>query len=755
MADYNDTYQQLFHLLKNHKYDDFNAIFKTVDTSDILFDINIRDDQHNYLLTYAVILNQPSIVRLLIENGAKIDIVDKYDRSILVIPITYSYDEILEILLEKNKDNIGISITDIKDKNLRIPLHYAIEVQNINAIKLLLQYGSNPNIIDKDGLNSLHLAVKSRSLTICEIIVSSIGDINSKYNTGESALHISCNLQLVDISRLLIKNGINVNSQDYFHEITALHYSVLLNNKELIALLLKNNADPNIQDIYGNTALHYCIIENNFEIFLMLTQSSNTKNIINLNLWNIDGEIPLHLVLKKSDESITDYLDIMIEKSNLSLQDNEGNTCLHYLIQLDMWKEYKSFLIKKRLDIFSVNSKKIMPIDIVKSAEREQFIDTIVESYLYRLKSANELWYNEWENICSKSFEKITENEFKEISDKNIQSSSVNFDKSCKSLIKKKIMDLINKIKSGKEVTCIEKSFPMKRAITCVSISEGSKNDHCTFTGSTLDILVGLLYLLKKHKNTCASLTKNFSQNKDLCGFYKSIGILMNTKCEFLNFEIVWVHQRLYLMEGFYDQFKKCLSKNKQFIIIPVGIEMREGSHAGYLIYDSATKEVERFEPHGATTPPGLYYNPKLLDEILEARFKTIDDEIKYITPKDYLPGVGFQLMDIGENKKRRIGDPIGFCALWCIWYVDMRITYKEINRKELVKILLKVIRSQNISFRNMIRNYGKFITNARDKILKSSEMDINDWLNDQYTDIQINSVMNQLNEEIELVGKN
>jgi ankyrin repeat protein len=405
-----------------------------------MFDINIRDEQNNYFLTYAVTLNQPSIVKFLIDNGAKIDIVDKYDRSILAIPITYSYNEILEILLEGNKSNIGISITDIKDKNLRIPLHYAIEVQNVNAIEILLKYGSNPNIIDKDGCNSLHLAVKSRSLAICEMILNYIGDINSRYNTGETALHISCNLQLIEISRLLIKNGINVNAQDYSHEITALHYSVLLNNKELIALLLKHNAEPNIQDIYGNTALHYCIIESNFEIFLMLTQSSSTKNIINLNMWNIDGEIPLHLVLKKNDDTIVDYLDIMIEKSNLSLQDNDGNTCLHYLIKMNIWINYKSFLIKKRLDIFAMNTSKIMPIDLVKTGEYDEFIDVIIDSYIYRLRTANELWYNEWENICSKYFDKVEDKDIKILSQlNNVKVNNItSFETSCKSIIKKK-----------------------------------------------------------------------------------------------------------------------------------------------------------------------------------------------------------------------------------------------------------------------------------------------------------------------------
>jgi hypothetical protein len=185
---------------------------------------------------------------------------------------------------------------------------------------------------------------------------------------------------------------------------------------------------------------------------------------------------------------------------------------------------------------------------------------------------------------------------------------------------------------------------------------------------------------------------------------------------------------------------------------MPLGIEIREGSHAGYLIYDKNNNEIERFEPHGATTPPGLYYNPNLLDEILESKFKTIDETIKYIKPKEYLPKVGFQLMDISENKKRKIGDPSGFCALWCIWYVDMRLTYSDMSRNELVDMLMSTIRSKNISYRNMIRNYGKNIMEIRDKILQKSKMDINDWLNDQYTDTQVNSVMSVLNNEIENV---
>lgn len=747
--DYNEKYHELFEMLKSRKYTEFIDSLNEVNPSDIniIFDINIRDDQQNYFLTYAVTLNEPKLVKVLLDKNARTDIVNKNDESILNVAITYSYYEILEMLL-KAKNTIGVPVIDMRDKNMKIPLHFAIEMQNIKAIKILLEYGSNVNHIDKNGYNSLHFAVKTRSLEICELILPRVADIDARYKTGESALHMACLFESVDIVRLLVKNGANVNAQDYSNEITPLVYSILSNNKEIIALLLNNNAEPNLQDSFGNTPLHYCIIENNFQTFMMLTKSDATKNVINLNVWNLYGEIPLHLVLKGDIDQINDYLNILLEKSNLTIQDNEGNTCLYYLIKLDLWKYYKDQLSKKRLDIFTLNSNNEYPINIVNESEYDEFIDMLSDSYVNRMKNAKELWYDEWENICSKDFMNLTDSEKSKIDDRlNIDDS--NFQAKCKTMAKEKILDLIKKVKNNEIVPCHIKSFPTKRSYVCVNINEGKPLTYCTFTGSTLDILVGLLYLLKKHKDTCSTLTRNYSTNKDLCGFYRSLGIIMNAKCEFLNFEIVWVQQKLYLMEGFYEQFRKCMQTTAKFIIIPLGIEMREGSHAGYLIYDSEKKEIERFEPHGSTGPPGLYYNPNLLDELLESKFKSIDENIKYVKPSEYIPKVGFQLFDVGEPKKRKIGDPMGFCALWCIWYVDMRITYRSFDRKKIVDILIRTIKSQNISFRNMVRNYGIHIIELRDNLLKNSKMDINDWLNDQYTDVQIDSVLDQLNKEI------
>ena len=63
------------------------------------------------------------------------------------------------------------------------------------------------------------------------------------------------------------------------------------------------------------------------------------------------------------------------------------------------------------------------------------------------------------------------------------------------------------------------------------------------------------------------------------------------------------------------------------------------------------------------------------------------------------------------ERKTKKIGDPGGFCALWSIWYTDMRLTYPDYDRKILADKLLKDIRSEGLSFKNLIRNYSLNIT--------------------------------------------
>ena len=186
--------------------------------------------------------------------------------------------------------------------------------------------------------------------------------------------------------------------------------------------------------------------------------------------------------------------------------------------------------------------------------------------------------------------------------------------------------------------------------------------------------------------------------------------------------------------------------KNKvKYIIIPIGIETSIGSHANILFWDLTRKTIERFEPNGSNYPIGLNYNPNLLDNILINKFKLYDEDIIYYPPYKFLPTIGFQLLESLETDKcKKIGDPNGFCAVWCIWWVYQRminINNTNYTINNIAEELIKNIRLNNLYFKNIIRNFGEKITSIRDSFLKKYDLDINDWIVGNYDEDILNKI--------------
>ena len=537
---------------------------------------------------------------------------------------------------------------------------------------------------------------------------------------------------------LLVNSGININIQDFDTEMTALMYITTLNNNQIATFLLQKS-DPNIQDFMGNTFIHYTIMEDNQEL-LNIIMENKIKIITNLNIHNIQGKLPIHLILEKNIIDFPDnILEFFIINSNLNIQDSTGNTPFLYITQNLLWKKFKNILNKKKLNIFIRNKNNYSPLDFVENSDKPDFLDLLITSYLYILRNNNFIWANKWENLCSKDIKiSWTPAELKIL---NKYTKNKNLENICYDLIKKKLTGLIKK----KSFQSCEPSYPVKLNKPCIKF-EDQPVEYCSFIGITMDILFGLIYLLSKFEFACSTLTTNFIINKDLCNYYKNIGIITSTRCEFLNFEIVWIYKKLFLSENFADNFKNCLDNSKiRFIIIPLGIELKEGSHANYLIFDKKINQMERFEPYGSHSPYKFNYNQELLDSVLAFRFSEIFKDIKYIPPTQYLPKISFQYFEAMESKTQKIGDPSGFCAIWSIWYTDQRLTYPDINRASLVKKLLKEIKIRNFPFKNIVRNYSANITNIRDKIFEKIKITINDWINDQYSESQYLQIISEI----------
>ena len=728
----------LFDMIKDHQWEKFIEYLKN--NEDV--DVNIRDETDNYLINYAILFNKIDAVSILIHRGSKLDITDTDGRSILYIPIKYAFNKILDLLLHFNETNIGISLIDIKDMNENIPLHYAIHNKNTYAIKTLLEYNSDVNMVDSNGSNSLQLAIMNRNIDAVKLILSNDININNRTNTGETALHMATNQQLYEVAEMLINKNINIDIQDYEHEFSALDYCIVHNNAKLTALLVKNDANVNTQDFFGNTPLHYAIKEENYEIVTILTKSTYSKGKINYNLYNIDSQLPIHVMFEKNIDKVANFLELFIENSDLNFQDIDNRSAIHYMIiKGNIWKKYKDILVKKKLDVFISDNDGKRPIDYVANDDIDEFLDLVENSYLYILRNRNVKWTVEWENMCNKELfiDKMSKDELTKLR-KKIDTFDKNKDV-CRTLIRDKLISIYK----NKDSKCNYSSFPSKLQSKCIDITEGPKVEMCTFTGINIDVLFGLIYLLNKYDYAASTLDKNFNNNKELCNYYKSVGITSSSRCEFINFEIIWVLQKIYLSSTFKESFKKSIAnKKKRFIIIPLGIEMKKGSHANYLVYDKEVKELERFEPYGSSPPYQFDYNPGLLDNIIKYKFREIDNQIKYFPPSSYIPKIGFQYFDVLEGSEY-IADPGGFCALWSIWYVDQRLLYSDVNRRSLIKKLIKSIKIKNISFKKIIRNYSKDIIDIRDRVLNKIGLTINNWINDEYTQKQFDELTREI----------
>ena len=757
---------KIFQLIK---LQDWINLFTLIKSNDI--DYNIKDNSNTWLLEYLIMFNRIDIIELLLNKNIRLDIKDEQNRSILYSVIKFSYIPILNLLLEKDKEIIGKSILEIKDNEENIPLFYAINFLNKEAIDIIFNFQTNFYSKNSNGENALHLAVRTSDIIIFKLLLTKIADINIKKNNGETCLHIAIKYRCYDIVKFILaeyidvsnknKNlNLNLNLKESKYNFTPLHYIFLSLDFQLILIFSKyfTYFDPNIQDKSGNIFFHYFInniIQNSNSYKnedLMHSINIIKKLLINYNLYNIDGNTSCHILLLNLDILKKDYnimINELIEKTDLNIQNKKGDSCLFLLIKNNFWKDVSNILVKKKLDIFIINENKNTMFDYLDLDDLEIFTELVTNSYLYLLTnmSYNKKWLDYWDNRCKKN---INLKELNETEKELIFNIKIDSNKSlCFNLISDKIKNYIQNFKKNKKIYDIH-SYPIHTKYPKL-INNYPNVIIPTFTGSTIDIISGIIYLNNKYRQILSTSLKLLDLSIPLINCTNNI-------CEIIGFEILWKnYQLLFPSSKSNDLIRELthikINKNVRFFGIPIGIELNTTNfiygHANFLLFDFVNMQVERFEPHGAEPPYGLDYNANLLDNLLDNKINSFKLGFKYISPSNYLPKIGFQIKEIYELKNDYIGDPNGFCAAWCIWWIDIRIGNPNININKLVNLLSKEIINEEYSYKKLIRNYSYFITELRDKLLDKSEININDWINDTLTKEQQTTLNNIYQEEI------
>ncbi len=140
---------------------------------------------------------------------------------------------------------------------------------------------------------------------------------------GRGALHWAVNYNYPNVAEMLIKAGININSQDY-GGMTPLNLAVRQGRAEMVDRLLAAGADVNLPDGSKESPLHQAAALSNVSLEILETL---LKKGANPNLKNLYGATPLYSVATWSEN--LDKVKVLLKAgADPMIETNEGNNAL-------------------------------------------------------------------------------------------------------------------------------------------------------------------------------------------------------------------------------------------------------------------------------------------------------------------------------------------------------------------------------------------------------------------------------------------
>lgn len=222
---------------------------------------------------------------------------------------------------------VSLSETEQDDKidfrNDSFPLHEAVENNNkARVLKLINEEGLDVNSKSSDGDTPLLIAVTNNNLDLVRMLLDAGADVNIRNESQESTLHV------------------------FFHD-------GVLRNINILRLLLKVGADPYAKDEGGDTALHMSPLSAEFGSFGILAHAVDTTNENNPSLLeerNHFGETVIHKKIRSA--SLNEVILLEEMNVNLQTQNNNGQSLLHTAAGAETsHNEVIGFLISHGLDV--------------------------------------------------------------------------------------------------------------------------------------------------------------------------------------------------------------------------------------------------------------------------------------------------------------------------------------------------------------------------------------------------------------------
>lgn len=308
------------------------------------FSVNKKNEFGETALHMAVKCKLVTVVKFLIKRGADVNAPGVEGDTPLHLAVARNqkgeYNDIIRILM-KNKPEVRI-----QNANRQSALECALKHGYISTFKLILKYLGGRDLIIID---TARLASEHGNVDIFKFVFRTFKDVlvTVSDEDGNNILHHAVTMKSIELVRNFI-SLVDQNKQNNDGE-TPLHLAVKYGLNEIIGILLAREPDVNMQNNYGNTALHLAVDVSLLSCILLI-------DITNLSLQNRDGETVLHRACQSPD---INYLELAMYKSQPNtftslprdvikdikdLQDRFGNTAFHYACEQDEYDMVKTLV---------------------------------------------------------------------------------------------------------------------------------------------------------------------------------------------------------------------------------------------------------------------------------------------------------------------------------------------------------------------------------------------------------------------------
>lgn len=353
--------------------------------------------QQNFTpLTVACQRGEPAIVAALLDSKADVNRTTSTGISPLALCAGYSSAAIVKRLLE-----LGANV-DAADETGQTPLMWAAAKGQLDTLRLLLSNGADINRVTSKGFTPLFFAMSSGNPQAPMVLLDAGANANYVAPDGTSAVQMAIYQKQFSVADALIKRGADLNAYDRNGN-QLLHAAVRNKQLQLVETLLTQGSNPNL--LTGTSAVVWRY-EVNFtsrpyvtypKSPLLLAAELGATDIMralvaggaDVNFRADDGTTLVLAAVSSNAEALSLALSFA---PDINITNNGGKTALHVLLGYSF---YMPFTIEQLAAMFDVlakyganinlaDSKGQTPLDI---AKREDFKAKVEFAKAFHLSS--------------------------------------------------------------------------------------------------------------------------------------------------------------------------------------------------------------------------------------------------------------------------------------------------------------------------------------------------------------------------------